>query len=353
MLIPPTMSSRRVCSLALLAAQLCCCAACSLGSLRPDEPSGVPVIMSQAAGATGAGGPFLYVAGWKLSMYALGSSKPLHTINTSYVAAPAIALDSHGDLCETDGNISDPAIFAFNARTLKPEHTLSGQEAFSLVADRSGYIYTTNGIDVYVYAPGCTQSVGTIRHGTSSGTLLFDQSGNLYVGEGRAVCIYAPTHKTWHMTLAREIRTGINGTDALAVGSSGELFVASRGRSSVTVFPPGGSEPIRRIKEGLNDPTALAVDSKGRLYVVNQPESSSAAGWVSVYAPSGTRPIRKLADETEFPFGLAVDRSDNVYVGNVNGNGGNVAVYTPGGAKLLRKITSGVDEGLALLIGSP
>jgi hypothetical protein len=345
----PTVSNRRVCGIALLAALLGC-PGCSVGSLRAGEPPGAPAGVRQMAAPGSTAGPVLYVGGRKLSMYALGSATPLHSTKTPYVARAALALDSHGNLCEATGDVSALAIYAFNARTLQLEGARDGQGVGALVADRSGFLYGTNGIDIFVYAPGCTRNVYTIRN-CGCWPLVFDRSGNLYGGAGREVRIYAPTQKPGHMKFVRAIHDGINGTGALAIRPSGELFVANDGNSSVSVFKPGGTTPARRITKGIDAPYALAVDSKGRLYVSNVPGSPpSANGWVSVYAPRGTRPIRTLSyGKAGAPGALAVDSSDNVYVAVDN----SVRIYSPGGAKLLRRITKDVDGPTGLLIGSP
>ena len=331
-----------------------CAAAAMLAGCGGSQPLiGAPGAVSQTSANAmhadrGGLGPFLYVGGWKLSMYALGSTKPLHSGGAPYVALPAIALDSHGDLCESNGNVTYPAIYAFNARKLKLEGTFDGAGYGALAADRSGYLYSTNGVDILVYAPGCTHNIHVIR-GCGCWPLVFDEKGNLYAGAGRLVRVYAPRKKRGYMKLVRMIHDGIDGTNALAVGPSGDLFVANSANSSVTVFASGGSEPTRQITKGIGSPVALAVDSKGRLYVANQPES--AAGWISVYSTGGTKPIRKIGDSKHFfPDSLAVDPSDNVYVGIRSA----VNVYTPGGAKLLRRIANHAIEGTwALLIGSP
>jgi sugar lactone lactonase YvrE len=248
----------------------------------------------------------------------------------------------------SNGNVTYSQIQAFSARTLKLRGTLNGEGYGALVADRSGYLYGSNGVDILVYAPGCTDNFYII-HGCGCWPLAFDESGNLYAGAGSLVRVYSPTKKPGHMKLVRTIYDGIDGTAALAVGPSGELFVANSAYSSVAVFASGGSEPTRQITKGIGSPDALAVDSKGRLYVANQPES--AAGWISVYAAGGTRPVRKIGGSKHFfPDSLAVDPSDNVYVGIRS----SVNVYTPGAAKLLRRIANHAIEGTwALLIGSP
>jgi sugar lactone lactonase YvrE len=298
-------------------------------------------------------GPFLYVAGSKLSMYELGSTMPLHSTRTPYVSQAHVALDSHGDLCEANGNPSYPAIYAFNASTLHLKRTHGGAGYGDLAANRSGYLYEASGGSyLLVFAPGCTHYHNDMKGCICLG-LVFDQSGNLYAGSG-SVRVYAPTDKAWRMKFVREIHDGINGAGALAITPSGELFVSNNNsRSIISVFEPGSSEPTRRITKGLDRPGQLAVDSKGRLYVANRPLAPAPSS-VLVYAPGGTRPIRRITASYFNPTALALDASDNLYVASANGvEGSYVAVYSPGGAKLLEKITDGIDMPTSLLIGSP
>jgi hypothetical protein len=340
------LSNRRVCGLALLTVLLGG-AGCSMGSLRAGEPLGTPIVR-QAQPASVAG-PFLYVGGWKLSKYALGSTEPLHVTSPPYVSQAYIALDSHGDLCLANGNITAPAISAYNARTLQLEGTRGGAGAGPVAANRAGYLYEASGAYVLVYATGCTHYVNAIGH-CVCGPLVFDQSGNLYAGSG-GVRIYAPTKKPDRMKFVRTIYDGVDVPVALAIGPSEELFVANSGNSSISVFASGGTKPIRRITKGIDSPNALAVDSKERLYVANDPYGLT--GWVSVYAPGDTRPIRTLTYRNGAPSALAIDPSEKLYVAGYLAGHDAVEVYTPGGAKVLQRITKGVDYPTTLLIGSP
>jgi hypothetical protein len=100
-----------------------------------QPPIGAPRAMpqtpvaAQAARPAKGSGPFLYVGGFKLLMYALGSSKPLHVAKTnpSTILRAAIALDLHGHLCESNGEITYPEqLFEYDADTLKFVRGLGG-----------------------------------------------------------------------------------------------------------------------------------------------------------------------------------------------------------------------------------
>ena len=80
--------------------------------IRTDNSTGDYV---QAPSIEGPG-PFLYVGGFKISMYELGSSRPLHVTNVNPpVYRVAIALDLHGHLCEANGEITYAQLFAYRA----------------------------------------------------------------------------------------------------------------------------------------------------------------------------------------------------------------------------------------------
>lgn len=325
-----------------------------------QPPIGAPGTMLQAPVASQAvrpaegSGPFLYVGGNKVAMFALGSSKPLHvTKSNPYSAGNGLALDLQGHLCVSTGNPSYQAIYEYDAQTLKLlGETDRGGYFSALVADRYGYLYASSVFGVLVYAPGCTQRVNNLRHGGRA--LVFDRSGNLYAGLGNAVGVYEPEQRRGHMRFVRKIHDGLRpAVSALAIGPSDELFVADEiGRKGgyVLVYRRGGSQPVEKITKGVETPALLAVDSKGWLYVDNRPYTTNRSGWISVYAPGSTEPVRRV--HVYNAVALAIDPSDNLYVLN-SYRRSTVLVYSPGAAKLLRKITDSVNYSAGLLIGSP
>jgi hypothetical protein len=336
----------------------------SCGGSRPPigAPGAMPQTVSLAAHADRGGlGSFLYVGGWKLSMYALGSSSPLRSSKRDlYVTGAVLAFDRHGHLCEANGDVSAEQFQTYDARTLKLLHVLNGTGTFdSLMTERLGYVYAS-AYRIYVYAPGCEQVVNVIHSRYGFGALVFDSSGDLYAAGPVSVTVFAPAQKPGHMKFVRRITDGVNHPRALAIGPSGDLFVANEGgkNASVTVYRPGNSAPVRRITNGIRSPWTLAVDSKGRLYVAHTSEHQPGGrSWISVYPPGATRPARKIVDGINSPKSLAIDPSDNVYVMNVydgvSKEHQTVTVYAPGGMKLLQTITKGAYGGQSLIIGSP
>jgi hypothetical protein len=114
----------------------CVTAAMLAGCGGSQPPIGAPGAMPQTSWITthvdrGGLGPFLYVGGPKLLMYALGSSEPLRSSKRDlYVTQAVLAFDRHGHLCEANGDISAEQFLTYDARTLKLLHVLNGTGTF-------------------------------------------------------------------------------------------------------------------------------------------------------------------------------------------------------------------------------
>ena len=74
---------------------------------------------------------------------------------------------------------------------------------------------------------------------------------------------------------------GVNYPVALAISSSGKLYVANEGNNTVSEYAPGSSMPIATFT-GLYDPRSIAFDSGGDLYV------ATYNGTVVEYPPQST-----------------------------------------------------------------
>lgn len=173
------------------------------------------------------------------------------------------------------------------------------------------------------------------------GPIAFDGSGELYVGNFLAndVTAYAagahgnaaPIH-----TLTGDLTNAINNPEAVAVDSSGNIYVANAGSlielgvDSVTVYGPGANgypTPIRTITgplTQLSSPIGLVVDSSGNVYVLNGFIGTTS---ITVYAPGATgnvAPIRTIAGSltglgSSVPGSpMALDGSGNLYVLNLS-----------------------------------
>jgi sugar lactone lactonase YvrE len=200
-------------------------------------------------------------------------------------------------------------------------------------------LYVGNDLNVTVYAPASAKPIRTISKGITALNTLAIRSGNLYAASG-----YAFARLTVYRggkTLVRTITNGLSAPLAIAFGGAGNLFVANRGRSTVTVYVPSSGMLLRKISSGVDTPEALGFDPSGNLYVENNPPSGKKS--VTIYAPSKGKPLRTI--DFGIPLlSLAVDESGNLYVATDS----EVAVYANAGAKLLRKISDGIRAPRAL-----
>ncbi|HEY1429360.1 MAG TPA: hypothetical protein VGF18_07285, partial [Candidatus Tumulicola sp.] len=89
-------------------------------------------------------------------------------------------------------------------------------------------------------------------------------------------------------TLAKTINDGVFEPRALALTSTGKLFIAN-GSNDVTVYPAGKTSPRRTIYNGVGNPIALLLDQQSRLFVDNatQISPSGGKGTVTIYKSNG------------------------------------------------------------------
>jgi DNA-binding beta-propeller fold protein YncE len=353
------MSDRRY-LLSIALSGLICAASCSPQAPRTGVIPDGAMISTKASSADK--GPFLYVAGLELSKYQLGSQQPLQTVTLSGQAV-GLALDRFGSLFVVEDLGSGAQIQVYSGRDLALLRTIGnmgGSYGSGIAADSEGYFYVTSGDGIRVFGPG-GRPIYLIRRGGD--TLAFDGSGNFYAGEPHDVALYTPTQQPGHLKFSRAISKGVRWPDALALGTSGDLFVANclsciysspPGPDSVTEYPPGSSVPNLRITHGIKGPQAVAVDVHGELYVANATPARCCPfppGWVSVYPSGGSRPVRRITEKVDAPVALALDPSQNLYVADLGS--GSVSVYSSDGAKLLYQIKQGIKGVGTLAIGSP
>jgi DNA-binding beta-propeller fold protein YncE len=286
-----------------------------------------------------------------VTVYAQGSSEPSRTIK--HGGSGAMAFDSSGNLYASNGAFDNGQINVYVAGTAKLLRQIRNiTDPYAMVLDGLGYLYVaTLGAGVLVYGPGGTQIMHVIRKDAKGcSALAFDRAGNLYVANewSGTVTVYAPGRTPGYPKLVHKIE-GLHHPLALAFGPSGDLFVASH--KSVYVFKAGSLALLRTIT-GITSAEAIAVDSIGRLFVSSDPFTRQGyqPGWVTVYPAGGTKPLRKITEGIDVPRATILDPNDNVYIANSFNS--SVTVYSPGGTKLLRTITDGIVDPKFLAFNS-
>ncbi len=270
---------------------------------------------------SGVGGQYLYVSNGlpphTVTVYARGNSKPSRTIK--HGGGGAMAFDSSGNLYVSNGAFDNGQISAYAVGTTKLLRRIRNvTDPYALALDDQGYLYVGSvGAGVLVYGPTGIQLIHVIRDGVKgAAALAFDRTGNLYVANewSGTVTVYAPGKTPGHPKLIHKIE-GLHNALALAFGPSGDLFVANH--STVHVFKSGSLALLRTIT-GITSAEAIVVDFVGRLYVSSDPFTRHGyqPGWVTVYPAGGTKPLRKITEGIDVPRAVIVDENDNVYVAN-------------------------------------
>ena len=93
----------------------------------------------------------------------------------------------------------------------------------------------------------------------------------------------------------------------VALDSSGDLYVANYGNSTVTVYPRGGTKHSSTITTGLSKPLFVAINSD-TLYVAN-----NGNGTVTTCSTGSDSPSQTITGFSS-PFGITLDKNGNVYV---------------------------------------
>jgi sugar lactone lactonase YvrE len=208
--------------------------------------------------------------------------------------------------------------------------------ANSVQAAATKHLYVVNESAVTVYALGSTALVREISK-ISPTAIAFDKSGRLYVANVASVPknqfgdveIFPPQSSVPKI----QITSGIHFPNALALNGSGDIFVSNYYKQD-SVYAPGGASLRYQIPNLFS--IALTLDKSGNLYIAeNQGPYGGGGGRVQVYAQSTGKLLRGITAGIDEPIALALDRSNNLYVANA----GNVTVYAPGSGTVLRTIT--------------
>jgi hypothetical protein len=133
----------------------------------------------------------------------------------------------------------------------------------------------------------------------------------LFVSNASAdeVEMYDP--KTPNPSPEGSITSGLSTPFGLAVDTSGSLYVANLGNSSVTVYKAGTSSPSLTITDGIDEPYDVTVDSSGDVFVSNLGNNTIVA-----YKSGATSPYESINfNSYGQAVGIGVDGGNNVWVG--------------------------------------
>lgn len=294
-----------------------------------------------------------------VTVYAPGTEKPLRTITDGISVPRELKFDSSGNLYVA--NTNTVTVYAPGEKT--PLRTYSKGLGSSrgvhwFVIGSSGDAYIGTGNSVRVYKAETTELIQTIINGIANpGYMIFDHSGRLYVANAGAtsggpftITVYS---KGKH-DLIRTLKTGSN-IHGLAVDGWDNLYVATFGSASedeVTVYPAGGSKPLRTIRPVKEAwPVSLVLDGSANLYV----------GWwglhstVSAYAPGKSKPFLTISKGIIAPWSMKFGSFHYLNVANTSTPSypypGSVTEYAPGSGKLVRTITKGIAAPVSVAFG--
>jgi sugar lactone lactonase YvrE len=241
--------------------------------------------------------------------------------------------------------------------------------------------YVLSPISSIYAANPTTNSLSIFPNGSSGNvashyaqTNLFDprgiayHAGNLYVANHYtdSITVY-PASSNGAVNPAYTIRgssTQLNDPVAVALDSSGKIYVANRGNPcSITVYPAGsnGNVAPAAIISGasteLSAPNALTLDSQGNIYVVNEGSAAGGQDSVTVYSsgstgnPSPMRTISGSSTGLSSPMGIAVDAGGYIYVSSGSGTNTTSLLSFPGA--YVSSTGSSETNAVSILIYAP
>jgi sugar lactone lactonase YvrE len=232
-----------------------------------------------------------------------------------------VAVDSSGDIYVADsGNNAIRMITPTGVvTTLAPTASFSGPQGVAVDASGTVYVADTDHNEIREISP--SGIVSTLAGSTTAGNAD---------GTGAAASFSAP--------------------DGIAVDSAGDVFVADTGNSEIRMITPTGvvttlagsgttgNADGTGAAASFYDPEAVAVDSSGNVYVADTFNSE-----VREVMPGGV--VTTLASSFSYPSGVAVDSVGNVYVADSSHN--EISKVTPAGAVtvLAGSTSSGSADG--------
>ncbi|HEY2473659.1 MAG TPA: NHL repeat-containing protein [Candidatus Cybelea sp.] len=204
------------------------------------------------------------------------------------------------------------------------------KDSLALSAIAAGALFAAAGCSAAgtsAIAPPAAQPGASARnHGRPLPTAAHDY---VYVADAYASTVWIFPAKGFDKSPVGSITTGVSGPEGMAVDSTGNLYVTNTSAATVTIYPPGSSQPSLTLSQDLVTPAAVAVDSRGNVWVSN--EDGGYTGSVVEFPPGSTKPSQVITGLT--PYGVAVDSKGNLYVAGDSNGAASISVYPPGKTK--------------------
>lgn len=192
---------------------------------------------------------------------------------------------------------------------------------------------SVTGYDPSGKGPLCTIS-GAISELSGPDAMAFDTGGNLYVANRKSskVTVYHPAYQPCERKPIQTIGTSlaVSTPTAVAVTKAGFVYIANKGASlgSVTIYQYNTTVKrwglVQTLNENIYNPQAMAFDSTGVLYVANGSTKQHPDGSVAVCTggPPARQCSKNLASPVsplpriDNPRALAIDGNNDVFVAN-------------------------------------
>ncbi|HEY4376539.1 MAG TPA: fibronectin type III domain-containing protein, partial [Acidimicrobiales bacterium] len=339
----------------------------------PSSAPGAPTIGQSSPGNASATAVFMppaFDGGSPITSYTATATDLTHPANGGQTqSGPASPITVTG---LTNGDSYTVSVTATNAVGSGTSSALSNAVTPSIAAG-TPYTFVANESDdsITEFAIGATGDqlpVATIS-GPATGlnhpvAVALSSSGELFVGsyQGNSVTEYAQgaSGNVAPIATISGPATGLSNPAGDGVDASGNLLVADQGTSSITEYAAGATgnaTPIALIQGSstrLGQPQGMAIDSAGDVFVANF-QTSSVTEYASG-ATGNTTPLAMIQGSStglDQPGGVVVDSTGHLFVSNVDDSVTEYAAAASGNATPIATIQgprTGLDGpvGLAL-----